>query len=196
MASLIPWGRGRSRHGDLTTRRADPFSRLQDQFDALWDRFLSNWPMPAEEEFASERFWDVDMEEGDNEVTVRAELPGFDANDLDVQVNNDLLTIKAEKKQEEKAGEGAGRRSERRYAMYRRTITLPPGTHPEKAEAQFRNGVLELHFARSPEAKGKRIPIQGEGQPHRALSQKTETQQKTATERQAAASTSSARSAQ
>jgi HSP20 family molecular chaperone IbpA len=151
--------------------------------------------MPTEEEFASERFCDVDMEEGDNEVTVRAELPGFDPNDLDVQVNNDLLTIKAEKKQEEKAEEGRGRRSERRYAMYRRTITLPPGTNPEKAEANYRNGVLELHFARSPGAKGKRIPIHGEGQAHKVLSQKPEAQQKTTTEGQTAATTSSARSA-
>jgi len=163
----------------------DPVSRLQDQFDVLWDRFLSNWPMPAEEEFTSERFWDVDMEEGDNEVIVRAELPGFEPDDLDVQVNHDVLTIKAEKKQESKAEESSGKPRERRYAMYRRSFPLPPGTNPEKAEAHYRNGVLELHFARSPEAKAKRIPIHGEGQPQKALSQKTTAQQSTATGSQA-----------
>jgi hypothetical protein len=60
--------------------------------------------------------------------------------------------------------------------MYRRSLTLPPGTNPEKAEANYRNGVLELHFARSPEAKGKRIPIQGPGRPQAALSQQSATQ--------------------
>jgi HSP20 family protein len=169
MASLIPWGRGRGRHGDLPMRRTHPLSQLQDQFDALWDRFFSGWPMPVEEEFGSERFWDLDMEEGDNEVIVRAEVPGFEPNDLDIQVNNDILTIKAEKKQESKEKEAAGQR-ERRYAMYRRTITLPPGTNPDKAEANYRSGVLELHIPRSKEAQGKRITVQGQGQPQGTVS--------------------------
>jgi HSP20 family protein len=182
MASLIPWGRGRSRGGELMTRRVDPLSRLQDQFDALWDRFLSNWPTPVEEGFGSQRLWDVDMEEGENEVIVRAEVPGFEPSDLDVEVNNDILTIKAEKKQEK---EEAGKRHERRYAMYRRSLTLPPGTNPEKAEANYRNGVLELHFGKSPEAVGKRIPIHAEGQPQGQLAQEKSPQQSAAAGSQA-----------
>jgi hypothetical protein len=80
--------------------------------------------------------------------------------------------------------------------MYRRSLTLPPGTNPEKAEASYRNGVLELHFARSPEAKGKRIPIQGEGQPQKSLSQKITTQQNTAAGSQAGVGSSGARAKQ
>jgi HSP20 family protein len=189
MASLIPWGRGRGRRGDLMRGRTHPLSQLQDQFDALWDRYFGGWPMPAEEEFGSERFWDLDMEEGDNEVIVRAEVPGFEPNDLDVQVNNDVLTIKAEKKQETKEGEGGERQREQRYAMYRRTVTLPPGTNPDKAEANYRSGVLELHIPRSKEAQGKRIPIQG--QPHGAIPSQSTTQQTKAGERQTAGTSTS-----
>ena len=163
MANIIPWGRGRGRRGEMTTGRSHPLAQLQDQFDALWDRIFSGWPMPAEQEFGSERFWDLDMEEGDNEVVVRAEIPGFEPSDLDVQINNDVLTIKAEKKQETEEQAG-GRQRERRYAMYRRSMTLPAGTNPDKAEANYRSGVLELHIPRSKEAQGKRIPIQGQGE--------------------------------
>jgi HSP20 family protein len=189
MANLIPWGRGRGRRDELTTGRSNPLSQLQDQVDALWDRFFSGWPMSAEQEFG-ERFWDLDMEEGDNEIIVRAEVPGFDPSDLDVQVNNDVLTIKAEKKQDTKEGEGAERQRQRRYAMYRRTVTLPPGTNADKAEANYRSGVLELHIPRSKEAQGKRIPIQGQGQPQRALSGESTSPQSKASERQASAARS------
>jgi len=178
MASLIPWGRGRSGRGELTSRRTHPLAQLQDEFDALWDRFFARGPVPSEEEFASERFWDLDMEEGDNEVIVRAEIPGFDPNELDIQVNNNILTIKAEKKQQSKEREGTAGWHERRYAMYRRSMTLPPGTNPDKAEANYRNGVLELHIPRAAEARGRRIPIQGEGQPQGALPKQAATQQK------------------
>jgi HSP20 family protein len=126
--------------------------------------------MSTEEEFGPQRFWDLDMEEGNNEVIVRAEVPEFEPNDLDIQVNNDVLTIKAEKKQETKEGETAGGHRERRYAMYRRSVTLPPGTNPDKAEANYRNGVLELHIPRSGEARAKRIPVQGHGQTQGAVS--------------------------
>ena len=177
MANLIPWGRGRGRRGELAGARSHPLSQLQDQFDALWDRFFTGWPMPVEEAFGSERFWDLDMEEGNNEVIVRAEVPGFEPNDLDVQVNNDVLTIKAEKKQETKEGETAAGQRERRYAMYRRSVTLPPGTNPDKAEANYRNGVLELHIPRSEEAQAKRIAVQGQGQTQAAISSQSSAQQ-------------------
>jgi hypothetical protein len=80
-------------------------------------------------------------------------VPGFDEKDLDVQLNNDMLTIRAEKKQE---GEGT-----QRFSSYARSVSLPPGIDASKAQATYRNGVLELHFPRPPEARGRRIPIGG-----------------------------------
>jgi HSP20 family protein len=148
--------------------------------------------MAGEEDFGSRRFWDLDLEEGDNELLVRAEVPGFQPNELDVQLNNDVLTIKAEKKQEAKEGEAAGKSHERRYMRYERRITLPPGTNPEKAEAHYQNGVLELRIPRSEAAKGRRIQIAGQAQG--ALPGHTATQQSKTTQRQDKASATCASS--
>jgi len=122
------------------------------EFDVLFDRFFSDWPAPFEPEAAGVRMWDFDVSDSDNEVIVKAELPGFDDKDLDVQVNDNLLTIKAEK---QRKGDG-----EREYRSFRRTITLPAGTNPDKAQASYHNGVLELHLPKTEQAKGKRIPVE------------------------------------
>jgi len=83
-------------------------------------------------------------------VLVRADAPGFEAGDFDVQVANDVLTIKAERK-EEKDGQ-----VERQ--LYR-TLTLPAGVRADDVEARYRNGVLELRLPRAEEAAGKRIEV-------------------------------------
>src|SRR5262249_28457318 len=101
--------------------------------------------------------WDFDVKEDDKEIVVRAEMPGFEQNEIDVQINNDTLTIKAEKEQK-----GNGREE---YRSFFRTITLPGGINAEKAQATYRNGVLELHFPRSEEAKPRRIKVQAEQVP-------------------------------
>jgi HSP20 family molecular chaperone IbpA len=113
----------------------------------------SGWMAPSRGEFGGERFWDFDVSEDDKEVVVRAEMPGFDEKNLDVQLHNDVLTIKAEKEQK---GEG-----EEQYRRFFRSVTLPPGVEADKAQASYRNGVLEMHFPRSEQAQGRRIPIQG-----------------------------------
>ncbi len=84
---------------------------------------------------------------------MRAELPGFETEDLDVRVSDDMLTINAERSQ---AGNGA--QSYRRFA---RTISLPPGIDTASAQASYRSGVLEVHLPRAEGAKPKRIPVQG-----------------------------------
>jgi len=123
------------------------------EMDALIEHFFTGSPAPAGQEGGSQRFWGLTMNQEGNEVIVRAEVPGFEDRDLDVQLNDDVLTIRAEKKQE---GEG-----EQRYESYSRTITLPPGVDAEKAQATCQHGVLELRFPRAQQAQGKRIPIQG-----------------------------------
>src|SRR5579872_7001784 len=103
MFGLMP--RKRERTGALAPRVGDPFRMFREEFDELFDRFLDRWPLAEE----GERFppaWGLDMEEKDKEVIIRAEMPGFDAADLDVRVVGDLLTIRAEHKTEKgKEGE-------------------------------------------------------------------------------------------
>jgi HSP20 family protein len=148
----------RNRGGELTRYGEHPLESFRRQFDALFDQFFGGALAPFGEEGFGRPHWGLDVQDRDREVVVRAEVPGFDEKDLDVQLNNDELTIRAEKQQK---GDG-----QERYSRYYRTVTLPPGIDAEKAQATYHNGVLELHLPRTEQGRGKRIPIQArQGQP-------------------------------
>src|SRR5438093_1003609 len=119
----------RNKSGDLSTQRTHPLAQFRQEFDALFDRLLGGWPAPFEHDFGPRRFWDFDVAEGDKEVVVRAELPGFEEKDVDVQLHDNLLTVKAEKQ--------AQAEGEQRYGSYCHTVTLPPGINPDKATATY-----------------------------------------------------------
>lgn len=146
MNSLVPW-----------QKKDHPIARLRDEFESLFDRFLSRWPARFDMDYRLDTLWGLDVEDRDNEILVRAEVPGFETNELDVQLSDRLLTIKAEKKVEGKE-KGNGRAEEHR--SYHRSITLPVGIREDGIEARYRNGVLEVHLPKSEEAKPKRIPVQ------------------------------------
>jgi HSP20 family protein len=143
-----------SQGGQLAARREHPLERLQRDFDTLFNRLMGGWLSPFGQDVGSVRLWDFDVSENDQEVVVRAEVPGFEENELDVQLNNDVLTIKAEKEQK-----GNGREE---YRSYQRSVTLPPGIDAEAARATYRNGVLELHFPRAAGAQPRHIKVEGE----------------------------------
>jgi HSP20 family protein len=149
MASLVPWRRNRSQRGNLARRETFPLDRLHDEFDTMFNRVFGGL-MPAGE-MDEMRLWDFSMDDRDKEIVVRAELPGFEPNELDVQVQGDILTIKAEH-QEKTAGQQS-------YNSFQRSMTLPSGVQTEGVQANYRNGVLELHLPKAPEQVGKRIPI-------------------------------------
>jgi HSP20 family protein len=100
--------------------------------------------------------WGLEMEEKAQEVTIRAEVPGFEASELDVQLTGNLLTIRAEHKE---APGKEGEPVERHYGRLERTLTMPEGIVPEKVEARYRNGVLEVRVPRTPEALPRRIEV-------------------------------------
>lgn len=162
MVNLVPWRRREG--GELAERPEHPLFRLRDDFTALWDRFLSDWSnmamgtMPAlAEPLGAMRGLDIDDRE--NEMVVRAEAPGFEPGEFNVQVMGDnTLMIRAEHK-EEKKEEG---REAFRMGRVQRMVTLPPGIEPDKIEAKYRNGVLEIHVPKGEQAKGKRITVQSQ----------------------------------
>jgi HSP20 family protein len=135
-------------------------ARLRDEMDALFDRFLGYWPS-LQKDLDLGRFWGLDIEEKDGKIIVKAEAPGFEAKDFDVQVSGNMLTIRAEKKHEKKEKRNGGHFEEQSFGAFERTVTLPPGTDPNKVDAKYRNGILEVHLAQSEEAKGKRIAVKG-----------------------------------
>ncbi len=143
----------RNQGGGMTTPRQHPLDQFHQAFESLFDRFFGGFPMMSGQDFGSARMWDFGVTENDKEIIVRAEMPGFEEKEIDVQLDNDILTIKAEKEQK---GEG-----QEEYRSFYRTITLPPGVNAEKAQATYRNGVLELHFPRPEGAQAKRIQVRG-----------------------------------
>jgi HSP20 family protein len=92
----------------------------------------------------------------DGNYVMRFDLPGVDPKDLDVHVEGDLLTIKAERKAEEKGSEYR----ETFYGKFERAVTLPHGVKAEKITARYEHGVLELLVPLPVELAGKKIPIQ------------------------------------
>jgi len=151
---LMPWRRQAQSSG-LSRRMADPFDQFRSEMDTLIEQFFGGPLMPTDQETGSQRFWGLEFSEEGNDVVIRADVPGFEEKDLEVNLDGDVLTIKAEKKQEGEAREG------RSYRSYSRTVTLPPALDNDKAQATCHNGVLELRIPRSPRAQGRRIPVQG-----------------------------------
>jgi HSP20 family protein len=140
-------------------RTHHPLSRLREEMDTLFDRFFSRWPAPFDWGPMPDRFWDVDLQESDKEIIVRAEAPGFEAKDFDIQISGNTLLIRAEHKQESEEKQQGYRYSERRYGQFQRSIPLPSAVNADKVDARYRNGVLELHMPRTEDPNRKRIEV-------------------------------------
>ncbi|MEX2558364.1 MAG: Hsp20/alpha crystallin family protein [Pirellulales bacterium] len=101
----------------------------------------------------------LDIEEGDDEVTVRAELPGVNPEDLNISVTGNTLVLSGEKKETTEKKHNGFRQTERRFGSFRRAVTLPQGVDADQVSADYSQGVLTIRLAKSPEAAPKRIPV-------------------------------------
>jgi HSP20 family protein len=155
MFSLMPRRRANREERALARAERTPFDLLRHEFASLFDRVFPAWPMPLEVPYLmAEEPWGIEMEELEGEVVVRAELPGFEMNELEVTLRDNVLTIRAEHK--EAAEEG---KAEPRHVRVERMVTLPAGIEPERIEARYRNGVLEVHVPRAAAALPRRIEV-------------------------------------
>ena len=139
--------------------RWEPFRdmvSLRDAMDRMWEEGFFRPPVP----FAwSEGSLAVDMYETDESVVVKSEIPGVKAEEIEVSVTGDTLTIKAETKEKEEISRENYLRRERRYGSYCRSVTLPGGLETEKADADYTDGVLTLTFPKAEEVKPKSIKV-------------------------------------
>jgi HSP20 family protein len=102
----------------------------------------------------------IEVAEREGQLHVHAELPGLNPEDVKVEVTDDALVIRGERKSEHEHRIGGAYRSERRYGQFYREIPLPEGVNAEQARAQFRNGVLEVTVPVPQQASNRReIPI-------------------------------------
>ena len=102
----------------------------------------------------------VDIEESDDSYLIKADVPGVDKKDIDVRLENGVLSITGEKQVEKETGKGTQRhRTERYSGSFARRFTLPGGVKEDKVDATYRDGVLSLLIPKAEEAKPKSIGI-------------------------------------
>jgi HSP20 family protein len=156
MRDLIPWRRER-----LPVRREaqDPFLAFRQEMDRMFDEFATGSMLaPFGKEWAAFEPR-VDVVETDQEVQVTAELPGLDAEDVDLTLSHNVLTIKGEKKHEhEEKGENYYR-AERSYGSFQRSLALPQGVEMDAAQAAFDKGVLTVTFPKTAAEASQKIAV-------------------------------------
>jgi len=104
----------------------------------------------------------TDVSETDKEVRIQAELPGVSENDIEVSLHEDVLTIRAEKKQEHKEEREGVHFSERAFGTFQRSLRLPFQLNPDQVQARFVNGVLSVTVPKTqPQERSRRIQVQG-----------------------------------
>jgi HSP20 family protein len=94
---------------------------------------------------------------------VKAELPGLAPENIDVQVENDVLTVRGERKYENEEENAGYRRVERSYGSFARSFVLPKGTNPDSIEAQVENGVLTVTIPKAVAATSRKVEVKGGG---------------------------------
>ena len=138
--------------------RWDPYrelNTLQDRMNRLFNASFSN--EGRDESLATSGFAPaVDVYEDEHNVTLKIEVPGIDEKDIDVRVENNILTVHGERKIEK---EENYRRIERQYGSFTRTFTLPNTVDTESASANYDKGVLKVTLAKKAEAKPKQIKV-------------------------------------
>jgi HSP20 family protein len=104
-------------------------------------------------------FGGMDVYEEENELVLKADMPGVKKDDIDISLKNDVLYIRAERKGEEEHRGAKRYAHERRFGTYSRSVQLPFCSDAEKVSATFENGVLEIRLPKPEEAKTKHIEV-------------------------------------
>lgn len=138
-----------------------------EDLDRLFDDFLQRrWPHPFRDirwpELPSLREWkvpSVDVVDRDEEVFVRAEIPGIEKEDLDVSIVERILRIKGSTRHEEEKRDEDYYRQEIRSGSFSRTVLLPSEVNTAKAKASYKDGILELHLPKVVQAKREKISV-------------------------------------
>ena len=134
----------------------DSLTHIQREMSDLLD-FLSSTPPKGT--YINAEFPPIIVSTSGDNVIVRAEIPGIKVNDLDVQVVNDVLTIKGERKTSIDVSKMTYLRRERPYGTFARAIILPERVDAEKVTASYKNGVLVVTLPKAPESKPKQVII-------------------------------------
>ena len=134
------------------------FATLQDRMNRLFRESYNEGG--RDEALATSSFAPaVDVYEDEHKVTLKIEVPGIDEKDIDVRVENNVLTVSGERKIEREEKEENYRRVERQYGSFTRTFTLPQTVDTENVSANYDKGVLKVSLPKRAEAKPKQIKV-------------------------------------
>ena len=149
-----------------SARALSPFEEMERLFEGYFPRGWMrpfHWERPSWGELAAPfegKTPRVDIVDRDDELVVKAELPGVDRKDLDISMTENTVTIKGSTSHEEKEEKGDYYRSEMSRGSYSRTLALPSEVDADKAKAKFKDGVLELTLPNLKKAKRRSVKVE------------------------------------
>ncbi len=154
--------------GRMPSRYQDPFQSFRTEMDRLFDSFLGGVPsltslrqaFPAAAQGMTPT---LDVKENEKEIVVKADLPGMDEKDINLTIQNGVLSLRGEKKSEHTDERENYHVMERSYGSFQRSIRLPETINEDKADARFDKGVLTITLPKRPEmvSTQKKIEIKG-----------------------------------
>ena len=127
---------------------------LQDEFNRFFEDFGLGSAV-AQEDFSPA----MDIRETDEAYIVEADVPGIKREDVKIEINDDVLTIKGERKVEQEENKKDYRRIERQYGSFRRSVSIPSGIQHDAVEAKFDDGVLRVTLPKREDTKPRRIEV-------------------------------------
>lgn len=139
---------------------------LRSEFDRLFDAALD---MPSMTQPGGSWGVALDVTEDEDEFTVVASAPGLEADDFDITVNNNVLTIQGEYRDESEEETKQYHLRERRYGRFTRSVSLPATVEADKIEANYEKGLLTIHLPKAEVARPKRIEVKAGGNGQKVL---------------------------
>jgi HSP20 family protein len=156
LRSLIPSGNG---GGRSVSPAINPFGSLQREIDRLFEDFTRGIEVASQAQV--NLVPSIDVTETDKEIVITAEMPGLERKDVDISVEDNVLTIRGEKKIESQKDDKDKNYhlSERSYGMFYRMLQLPAGVDPSKIQATMSNGVLKITIPKPARSEAKKIEV-------------------------------------
>lgn len=150
MFNLTPWPK----------RERNDVTRFRNEMDDIFNRFFEMSPF-GPSEFFSERGWfpTADVSETKDKITVKAEIPGVEKDNIDLYIDGRTLTIKGEKKQEKEDKGENYHRVERSYGSFNRTLELPAEVDESQVDASYNNGILKVVMKKTKASEAKKIEV-------------------------------------
>lgn len=157
LRTLVPWRRGLVR-----SREADPFTALQNEINRAFEGFFDGGDLSAIPTAMAGLNPKLDLSETDQELHLTVELPGLSEKDVEVELLDEAIKVRGEKKDERETKDHSFHRTERSFGMFERILPLPKPINREGVTATFKNGVLNVVLPKAvPAVTSHKVAVQG-----------------------------------